>query len=131
MAAFRNLAAYDPARPIRPWLYRFAIHAASHFRREPRHRREVAGELPDVHDERSGPDELAGAAQARRRLHRALDTLGLDWRAVVVLHEIDGLPIPEVATTLGIPLNTAYSRLRLARADLVKALVESPQGATS
>jgi len=34
---------------------------------------------------------------------------------VFVLHEIDGEPIPAVAEALAIPVNTAYSRLRVAR----------------
>ncbi|HEX2671205.1 MAG TPA: sigma-70 region 4 domain-containing protein [Polyangiaceae bacterium] len=38
------------------------------------------------------------------------------------MHEIDGCPIPEVADALGIPLNTAYSRLRLARQDFADGL---------
>jgi len=38
------------------------------------------------------------------------------------MHELDEIPIPEVASALAIPLNTAYSRLRLARAEMVTAL---------
>jgi RNA polymerase sigma-70 factor (ECF subfamily) len=45
----------------------------------------------------------------------ALEAIPLDRRAVFVLHEIDGVSIPEVATAMDIPANTAYSRLRLAR----------------
>jgi RNA polymerase sigma-70 factor (ECF subfamily) len=55
-------------------------------------------------------------------LLRALDTIDLERRAVLVLHEWDGEPIPEVARALGIPLNTAYSRLRAAREDLAAAV---------
>ena len=45
----------------------------------------------------------------------ALDDLELDRRAVLILHDIDGHSVPEIARALSIPLNTAYSRLRLAR----------------
>ena len=51
-------------------------------------------------------------------LFEALETLDLERRAVIVMHDWDGEPMPEVARALGIPLNTAYSRLRLARQDL-------------
>jgi len=37
---------------------------------------------------------------------------------VFILHELDECTMPEIAEALGIPLNTAYSRLRLASADL-------------
>jgi hypothetical protein len=52
----------------------------------------------------------------------ALDGLEIERRAVFVLHEIDGCPMPEVARALSIPVNTAYSRLRLAREQFQTAL---------
>jgi RNA polymerase sigma-70 factor (ECF subfamily) len=59
---------------------------------------------------------------------KALDTLDLDRRAVFVLHELDELSMPEIAAALSIPLNTAYSRLRLARADLAAWLERCQSG---
>jgi RNA polymerase sigma-70 factor (ECF subfamily) len=44
-----------------------------------------------------------------------MDLLDDDKRAVFVLHDLDGTSMPVVAESLEIPLNTAYSRLRLAR----------------
>jgi RNA polymerase sigma-70 factor (ECF subfamily) len=41
----------------------------------------------------------------------------MDRRAVFVLYDIDGEPMKEIARSLGIPVNTAYSRLRLARSE--------------
>ena len=38
---FRNLHRYDPARPLRPWLFAFAFRFASDYRRLARHRVEV------------------------------------------------------------------------------------------
>jgi RNA polymerase sigma-70 factor (ECF subfamily) len=55
------------------------------------------------------------AQQQRQLLARALAALDLDKRAVLVMHDVDGHPMPEIAEALSIPLNTAYSRLRLAR----------------
>lgn len=43
-------------------------------------------------------------------------------RAVFILHELDEEPMPAVAETLGIPLNTGYSRLRVARDEFTTAL---------
>jgi RNA polymerase sigma-70 factor, ECF subfamily len=120
MAAFRQLHRYDPGRPIRPWLFGFAVKVASHFRRQARHRHEIPGDLPVTPDGKPHPEEAATAAQDRQRLQAALEILDLPKRAVVVLHEIEGRPIPEVAEILGIPVNTAYSRLRLARAELIR-----------
>jgi RNA polymerase sigma-70 factor (ECF subfamily) len=47
----------------------------------------------------------------------------VERRAVLVLHDIDGQPAPEVGRALDIPVNTVYSRLRLARQEF-KAEVE-------
>jgi len=41
----------------------------------------------------------------------ALRHLDPDWRAVVVLHYFLGMPLPDVARSMGIPLGTAKSRL--------------------
>ena len=47
----------------------------------------------------------------RELLDEALKLLDPEWRAIVVLHYFLGMPLPEVAATLGIPLGTAKSRL--------------------
>ena len=47
----------------------------------------------------------------RDELDRVLQRLDPEWRAVVVVHYFLGLPLPEVAGVLGIPVGTAKSRL--------------------
>jgi len=112
----------DPTRPIRPWLFAFAFRKASAYRRSGQHRFEVVG------DERETVDPHPSALDALLRKeavdlgHAALGELELHQRAVFVLHELDGCPMPEVARTLELPLNTAYSRLRLGRAAFEKAV---------
>jgi RNA polymerase sigma-70 factor, ECF subfamily len=112
----RRLSEYDPRRSLRPWLFGIAFRVASEHRRLAHHRREVAGE-PDQEavDGAQLADERIASEQDRRLCLEALDDLELDRRAVLVLHDIDGLTMPEIARALSIPLNTAYSRLRLAR----------------
>jgi RNA polymerase sigma-70 factor, ECF subfamily len=55
-------------------------------------------------------------------LSTLLDELGETKREVFVLAEIHEMTAPEVAEALGIPLNTAYSRLRAARLEFEEAL---------
>lgn len=122
VAIHRRLGEYDPARPLRPWIFAFAYRFASDYRKLARHRRErIEDTVGDEVDEAEGPEARIDAARARALVIQALDALDLDKRAVMVMHEIDGVPIPEVATALGIPLNTAYSRLRLAREQFAQA----------
>lgn len=118
---FRQLERYDPSRPIKPWLFGFAFRIASKHRRRGPHRLEVVTELVEAVDPSPSPVEQLIATERRDLAWAALDTLELNRRAVFILHEIDGCSVPEIAETLAVPLATAYSRLRLAREDFVRA----------
>jgi RNA polymerase sigma-70 factor (ECF subfamily) len=115
LRVYRQRHQYDPRRPVRPWLFAFAFRVASDYRRLARHRLEVLGAPSDDPDpEPSAVDRLM-RAEMLSVARAALETLDMGKRAVFILYELDGCPMQEVALSLGIPVNTAYSRLRLAR----------------
>lgn len=116
LRVFRQLEAFDAERPLRPWLFGFAFRVASDYRRLARNRRELL-HVQDGEPADPAPSALERVLQteALTMAQAALEQLELDRRAVFILHELDDCPIPEVAEALDIPLNTAYSRLRLAR----------------
>lgn len=123
IAYYRGQASYDPRRPLKPWLFGIAFRVASDYRRRAHHRYEV----PSEHEERfasqaPGADEQVAARQRRELVMAALETLDLDRRAVFVMHDLDGHSMPEIADVLSVPLNTLYSRLRLARAAFAQAV---------
>jgi RNA polymerase sigma-70 factor, ECF subfamily len=123
VAVHRALPGYDPARPIRPWLFGIAFRIASDHRSKARFaREELRGEAGDVADGTPPADERLAAEEARRIVIEALEDVDLHRRAVLVLHDVDGCTVPEIAHALSIPLNTAYSRLRLGRAELKAAV---------
>jgi RNA polymerase sigma-70 factor (ECF subfamily) len=122
VAVHARLAEYDPSRPIRPWLFAFVYRVACNEKRRPHHRMDLREELPDVPDERGRADDLVEQNERRAVLFEALEALPPEQRAVVVMHEIDGVAVPEIAAALEIPLNTAYSRLRLGREELTRAV---------
>jgi RNA polymerase sigma-70 factor (ECF subfamily) len=117
-----RLADYDTSRPLRPWLFGFAYRVAADHRRLARHRVEVLSGPGDALAVVTPADEGMVANDERALVLDALDTLDLARRAVLVMHDVDDVPIPAVAAALEIPLNTAYSRLRLARRDLAGAV---------
>ncbi len=117
-----QLSSFDTRRPMRPWLFSFAYHAASNYRSLARHRVELSIVGPEPIDSQPAPDEQLITRQELELAELALTRVALERRAVLLLHEVEGHSIPEIAETLEIPLNTAYSRLRLARQEYETAV---------
>ena len=120
----RKLGELDRSRPIRPWLLAISFRAAAADRRLAHKRHEVPESDDDreIASEALAPDEELAAKRAHRLVFSALDALDLDRRAVFVMHEMDERPMKEIAEALDIPLNTGYSRLRLAREEFDAAI---------
>lgn len=85
------------------------------------------GELPIVAAEASQFDEVV-RGELRGTLNEILDELDEDKRVVFVLHEIEELPMKQIAEIVSCPLQTAYSRLHAARRLLVDALERRKAG---
>ncbi|HXX30480.1 MAG TPA: sigma-70 family RNA polymerase sigma factor [Myxococcaceae bacterium] len=122
VVAHRRYATYDPSRPLRPWLLGIAFRVAAQWRRQRRHEVSLAEPAIEVPDAGQRPDDAVASEQARSQLHAALAQIDLHQRAVVVMHDLNGIPVPEIATSLDVPLNTIYSRLRLGRAKVAAVL---------
>jgi RNA polymerase sigma-70 factor (ECF subfamily) len=122
VAVFRQWHSYDQARPLRPWLFGFALRVASDHRRRARHRLEVAGDGHEPADQAPGAVELLLQREREALAQQALQGIELARRAVFILHELDGSTLPEIAAALEIPLGTATSRLRLAREDFASSV---------
>ena len=113
-------ASYDPERPLRPYLFGIAFRiAAAHHRKRTR---EVAFEVVEAIAADPGPDDVLAGKQARALVLAALERIPLPRRGVLVMHDIDGVPVEEVSAALHIPRVTVYSRLRKARRELEAAL---------
>jgi RNA polymerase sigma-70 factor (ECF subfamily) len=106
--AWRNLPALRDPDKFDAWLRQLVVHACIDITRR-RRRRAIEVELTPI----DGPviGDMAAAIADRELLDEALRHLDPEWRAVVVLHYFLGMPLPDVASTLGIPLGTAKSRL--------------------
>lgn len=122
VVAIRRRDQFDPSRPARAWLFGIAYRVLLDFRRLAVHRHEVASEGAPVVELRPEVEARLEQRDAWRTLWAALEHLEFDRRTVVVMHELHELSIPDVAEALGIPLGTAYSRLRLGRIDLTSAV---------
>ena len=108
LRAWRTLPALrDPDR-FDAWLRRLIVHSCIDMMRRRRHRAIEVDLTPiDV----AGGGDFTSTIVDRDLVEEALRHLDPEWRAVVVMHYFLGMPLPEVATALGIPLGTAKSRL--------------------
>jgi RNA polymerase sigma-70 factor (ECF subfamily) len=125
----RTWREYDPTRALRPYISAIAFRVASRHRR--RHWREVPASILDAPDQGLFPDQALEAARARALVLASLQEIPLPRRVVLVMHDLDEVPMQEVAATLAIPLFTAYSRLRKARRELEGAIVRIQKGSAT
>jgi RNA polymerase sigma-70 factor (ECF subfamily) len=114
--AARRLADIEAGRE-HAFLYGVALRVAAGEARKQAHRAHIASvpELPPVADDRASPEAEFAQREARALLDGALDRLPTDLRAVLVLCELEGLELRQIAEIEGIPVGTASSRLRRAR----------------
>ena len=110
----------DPDR-FEAWVRRLLVHACY---AEARRRRSWSANVRVLPvDGPAAPDALL-SIDDRDALDRAFRRLTVEQRAVVVLHHHVGLPLTEIADTLGIPAGTARSRLHYATR-LLRAAIEA------
>lgn len=107
---YRTLRKHD--RSLSRWLRRFALTAD--------------GELPEVALEGESADERLIEQERVDRLRVALGSLSHKRRTVVVLHDLEGLSIDEIAEIVGARLRAVRSRLRDGRRALAEILAADP-----
>lgn len=110
----RRLPDYEGRGAPTSWLYAIARGVAANFRRG-RDRAERRLRVVAAPEPAATPEDAVGRAQVAQVVRRGLAALDRNQRRVFELVDIEGMSGPEVAEVLGVPLNTIYSRLRLAR----------------
>jgi len=110
----------DPDR-FEAWIYRVLVNACYVENRRTRRWAANVRVLPE-YEEPTSPD-TSGETADRDELERAFRKLPVDQRSVFVLHHYAGLPLAEIAETIGVPAGTVRSRLHYATRSL-RAAVE-------
>jgi RNA polymerase sigma-70 factor (ECF subfamily) len=122
--AYRSLDRFHGDSAFFTWLYRIAVNAAiSHKRRERvmvsyEAARDATGFEPAEDTSQTDPSGPLEQDDRVRQVRAALDSLPADYRAVLVLKEIDGQKYEAIAQILNCPIGTVRSRLHRARMEL-------------
>jgi RNA polymerase sigma-70 factor (ECF subfamily) len=110
----RRLPEFENRAAIGTYIYAITLRVAQCHRRL--YYKHQGDELPEeLAHTAPDPEACLEQKQARMFLQHLLDSLKEEQREVFVLSELEELAAPDIATILGIPVNTVYSRLRLAR----------------
>jgi RNA polymerase sigma-70 factor (ECF subfamily) len=117
LTVHRTLAGFEGRCSMRTWLFTICRSVARDRRRRAYQRYEVTnGARVEAEPDASDLSTHLEQRQKLAELDAILDTMEEEQKLVFVLFEIERMTGEEIAEALGIPLGTAYSRLRLARA---------------
>lgn len=125
VVVYRRLAEFEGRSTLKTWLFGITLRVVSDWRRTKR-RKGGLSELPPedvLASPAGGPSADLERLEGARLCAALLEQLDDEKREVFVMIELEEMSAPEVAQVLGIPLNTVYSRLRVAREDFERALL--------
>jgi RNA polymerase sigma-70 factor (ECF subfamily) len=128
---FRALPSFHGDSELSTWTYRICYRTFLNERRW--HKRWLArftltpdGSLPERPEPGSELDTELEQRERARRLHMALARVSPPRRVVVILHDLEGLEIDEIAAIVEVKPNTVRSRLRDGRKVLLRELMSDP-----
>jgi RNA polymerase sigma-70 factor (ECF subfamily) len=114
LVAWKNFDRFEAGTNCRAWLFRILFHCAHHYRRKWLNPREVAG-AGEVIDQFPAADAAPSAQLTDQEVLRALDAIPRDYRAVVLLVDVEEFSYKDAAGILEVPIGTVMSRLSRGR----------------
>jgi RNA polymerase sigma-70 factor (ECF subfamily) len=124
VSVFRSLARFRGDARVSTWIHRVAVREAVRWAKRGRMRRVLATLF--LREREAAPPPASSETEAGRRqyLRRLLDRLAPERRLALVLHEIEGLPVGDIAAISGCAENTVWTRIHRARVDLERLAEE-------
>lgn len=133
ISAYRNLSGFRGEAKVSSWLHRIAVNQCLTIKRRGRSRVEDYLDDDNSDQERifvaaqsASPGNEVERAERTRIVRRAVDTLPVELRQVVVMKEFEEMTFKEISETLEIPLSTVKSRLYTALKQLRQRLERTP-----
>jgi RNA polymerase sigma-70 factor, ECF subfamily len=127
LRAFRSFAGFR-AGDARAWLLRI-VRNCCYTSLKSNHPHEDLSEIEEdaLPSDAPSPEALAIASHDRARIARALETLPVHFREILVLREVEGCSYKEIAAITSHPIGTVMSALARARRQLREELSEPRQ----
>lgn len=123
LTAFRKAHQFQGNSALGTWLYRIAVNTCyDQLRKQKRRPSEPLPEYQEFVDHLA--EEAVESAAYRHEILAALDKLPPEFRSAVVLSDVEGMALPEVALALGVPVGTVKSRVFRGRRLLAQHLGE-------
>jgi len=123
--ALEKLKTFRGQSAFYSWLFRIALNAAVSSRRKTRRMsasveaaKEATGQEPSDHRPSAEPSHALDVSDRQRLVRQALGELPEEFRTVLVLKEMDGMPYDQIAEICECPVGTVRSRLHRARLEL-------------
>jgi RNA polymerase sigma-70 factor, ECF subfamily len=117
---YRNWPTLDTSRTLRPWLFGVAFRVVRTQRR--RRSREMPKEGLDPEDGAPNPEGWLQGQESLALLSAALDLVPAARRSAVVMHDLEGLEVTDIARQLSITKFGVYARLYKGRKELASAV---------
>ncbi len=124
LSCFRNLSRFRGDAAFPTWLHRITVNVCYDSLRK---RAATPVEAIRFPEPLPAPDHSDQAATSID-VQRALLSVSPEFRAVLILHEIQDVPVEEIAEALDVPAGTVKSRLHRGRVALGRALMGEPEG---
>jgi RNA polymerase sigma-70 factor, ECF subfamily len=116
---FRSIKRFEGKSAFTTWLYRVTVHVAMKSRRKhSRSRLDVVEEVPEQVDERPTPEDVTLTAERQARIEALLEKLSAKKRAVLVMHDLQGVDALTIAQALDTNILTVRTRLFYARREI-------------
>jgi RNA polymerase sigma-70 factor (ECF subfamily) len=107
---------------LRTWVFGISVRVASEYRRRKQPQAIDSPGFEQAMPVSAAPDRQVEVRQASDRLQAILDRLKRHEREIFTAVELEQMTVPEAAKALNVNLNTAYTRLRAARASFEELL---------
>ena len=135
LKVFRNITSFRGQSSLKTWIYRIAVNEGHNHRRWfTRHRKQEVGLEAEIEGSRTyqetlpdlsrSPFDSASDHETHALIEEALIVLNPNFRAAVILRDIEDLSYEEIADILRVSLGTVKSRILRGREALRSALLE-------